>query len=164
MMWRREGRRKRQEKGCWVNQSEVREERFDEEAWNRKMKRWEDWVKRYEKIFGESQWMWGEVWGYLGPFPSHGSEEVAMVGTRGERRYSLSPVVGIKVGDYRAGGDGGGVRVAVARAEAVERRGLRRRGGPAGPAGVDTPAVPAGSGAPAVPDGIEGGTTGGGRG
>ncbi len=30
--WWREGRRKRQEKGFWVNQSEVREEGFDEEA------------------------------------------------------------------------------------------------------------------------------------
>jgi hypothetical protein len=39
-----------------VNQSEVREERFDEEAWNRKMKRREEWVKRHDKIFGESQW------------------------------------------------------------------------------------------------------------
>jgi hypothetical protein len=75
-------------KRIWVNQSEVREERFDEEAWNRKMKRWEDWVKRHEKIFGESQWMmwWREVWGYLGPFPSHGSEGVAMVGTRRKTR------------------------------------------------------------------------------
>jgi hypothetical protein len=91
-MWRREGRRKRQEKGFWVNQSEVRVERFDEEAWNRKMKRWEDWVKRHENIFGESQWMWWrEVWGYLGPFFSHGSEGVAMVGTRGKICYSLSP-------------------------------------------------------------------------
>ncbi len=39
-----------------MNQSEVREERFDEEAWNGKMKRREEWVKRHEKIFGESQW------------------------------------------------------------------------------------------------------------
>jgi hypothetical protein len=63
-MWRREGRRKRLEKGFWVNQSEVREESFDEEAWNRKMKRCEDWVKRHEKIFGESQWETrrGEPW------------------------------------------------------------------------------------------------------
>ncbi len=52
----------------------------------------------------------------------------------------------------------------VARAEAVEMRGLRRRGAPTVPAGRDIPAVPAGSGAPAVPDGMEGGTTGGGRG
>ncbi len=42
---------------------------------------------------------------------------------------------------------------AVARAAAVERRGRRRRGAPAVPAGRDTPAVPAGSGAPAVPAG-----------
>ncbi len=62
------------------------------------------------------------------------------------------------------GGDGGGVGAAVVRVEAVERRGLRRRGGPAVPAGVDTPTVPAGSGAPAVPDGMERGTTGGGEG
>ncbi len=54
-MWRRKGRRKRQERGFWVNQLEVREERFDEEAWNGKMKRREEWVKRHEKIFGESQ-------------------------------------------------------------------------------------------------------------
>ena len=39
-----------------MNQLEGREERFDEEAWNRKMKRREEWVKRHEKIFGESQW------------------------------------------------------------------------------------------------------------
>ncbi len=30
--------------------------------------------------------LWREVWGYLGPFPSHGSEGVAMVGTRTESR------------------------------------------------------------------------------
>ncbi len=68
--------------------------------------------------------------------------------------------VGIKVGEYRTGGDGGGVGAAVARAEAVERRGLRRRGGLAVPAEVDTPAVATGSGASAVPDGMgeEGGT------
>ncbi len=56
-----------------MNQLEEREERLDEEAWERKMKRWEDWVKGHEKIFGESQceW-WREVWGDLGPFPYHG--------------------------------------------------------------------------------------------
>jgi hypothetical protein len=59
-------------------------------------------------------------------------------------------------------GDGAGRTVA--RAEVVERRGLRQRGAPAVPAGRDTPAVPAGSGAPAIPDGMEGGTIGGGRG
>ncbi len=67
---------------------------FEEEAWDRKTKRWVDWVKGHGKIFGESQWMWWrEVWGYLGPFPfpSHGSEGVAMVGTRRKRRYSLAP-------------------------------------------------------------------------
>ena len=52
------------------------------------MKRWEDWLKRHEKICGESQWMWRrEVWGYQGPFPSHGSEGVgrfwALLGGRG---------------------------------------------------------------------------------
>ncbi len=72
--------------------------------------------------------------------------------------------VGIKVGEYRAGGDGGGVGAATARAEAVERRGLRRRGEPVVPAGVHTPAVSSGSGASAVLDGMEGGRTGGGRG
>jgi hypothetical protein len=56
--------------------------------------------------------------------------------------------VGIEVGEDRAGSDGGEVGAAVARAEAVERRGLRRRGRPAVPAGVDTLAVPTGSGAP----------------
>ncbi len=48
--------------------------------------------------------------------------------------------------------------------ESVERRGFRWRSAPAVPAGRNIPAVPAGSGAPAVPDGMEGGTTGGGRG
>jgi hypothetical protein len=43
---------------------------------------------------------------------------------------------------------------AVARAAAVERRGLRWSGAPAVPAGRDTLAVP---------DGMEGGTTGGGE-
>jgi hypothetical protein len=43
----------------------------------------------------------------------------------------------------------------VARAAAVESRGLRRRG---------TPADPVGRGTPAVPAGRRGGTTGGGRG
>ncbi len=33
----------------------------------------------------------GWRWGYLGPFPPHGSEGVAVVGTGGMRRYSLSP-------------------------------------------------------------------------
>jgi hypothetical protein len=61
------------------------------------------------------------------------------------------------VGEDGAGCDGGGVGAAVARAKAAERRGLRRRGGPAVPSGVGTPAVPAGSGAPAVPGGMEGG-------
>ncbi len=45
----------REEKRLWLNQLEVRGERLDEEAWKRKMKRWEDWVKGHEKIFGESQ-------------------------------------------------------------------------------------------------------------
>ncbi len=54
-MWRRKGRRKRQERGFWVNQLEGREERFDEEVWNGNMKRREEWVKRHEKIFGENQ-------------------------------------------------------------------------------------------------------------
>ena len=75
-----------------MNQLEVREERLDEEAWKRKLKRWGEWVKGHEKICGKSQWeWWREVWGYLRPFPSHGSEGVAMVGTRGKRLYSLSP-------------------------------------------------------------------------
>ncbi len=70
----------------------MREKRFDEEAWEEKMKRWEDGVKGHEKICGEIQWeWWREVWGDLGPFPYHGSEGVAMVGTRGKRLYSLSP-------------------------------------------------------------------------
>ncbi len=43
-------------------------------------------MKRHEKIFGESQWMWRrEVWGYLGPFPSYGSEGVAMAVESGRR-------------------------------------------------------------------------------
>ena len=50
----------------------------------------------------------------------------------------------------------------MARAAAVESRGLRRRGAPAVPVGRGTPAVP--DGTPAVPDGMKGGTTGGGRG
>jgi hypothetical protein len=33
------------------------------------------------------------VWGYLGPFSSHGSEGVEMVGTRG-RDSTVSPPVG----------------------------------------------------------------------
>ncbi len=65
------------------------------------------------------------------------------------------------MGEDWAGGDGGGVGVAVARAEAADRLGLRRRGGPAVPSGVGIPAVPAGSGAPAVPGGMEGNNRGG---
>jgi hypothetical protein len=33
----------------------------------------------------------GWRWGYLGPFPPHGSEGVALVGTGGTRLYSRSP-------------------------------------------------------------------------
>jgi hypothetical protein len=36
-MLRRKGRRKRQEKEGGVDQSEVKEEKLDEEAWERKM-------------------------------------------------------------------------------------------------------------------------------
>ncbi len=66
--------------------------------------------------------------------------------------------------DFRGEPIGDEAGMTVARAEPVERRGLRRRGAPTVPAGRDTPAVPAGSGAPAVPDGMKGGATGGGRG
>ncbi len=72
----------------------------DEEAWKRKMKRWEDWVKGHEKIFGESQWeWWREVWGFLA-FPYHGSEGVAMVGTGS----TVSPPVGNGVEGIRVRG------------------------------------------------------------
>jgi hypothetical protein len=37
-----------------VNQLEVREENFEEETWDREMKRWVDWVKGHEKSFGKS--------------------------------------------------------------------------------------------------------------
>ncbi len=54
---------------------------MDEEAWEGKMKRWEDGVKGHEKIFWESQWeWWREVWGDLGPFPYHGSEGMSCDG------------------------------------------------------------------------------------
>ena len=59
------------------------------------------------------------------------------------------------VGGSGDGGDSAGKDGVVARAAAVESRGLRRRGGPADPVG---------RGAPAVPAGRRGGTTGGGRG
>ncbi len=54
----KEGRRGR-DASRWGDGREggsVREERCDEEAWDGKMKRLEEWVKRHEKIFGESQW------------------------------------------------------------------------------------------------------------
>jgi hypothetical protein len=60
--------------------------------------------------------------------------------------------VGAEVGEDGASAGEDGV---VARAAAVESRGLRRRGAPADPVGRGTPAVPAGS---------RGGTTGVGRG
>ncbi len=66
--------------------------------------------------------------------------------------WEESAIGGTEVGEDGASVFGGGT---VARAAAVERRGLRRRG---------APAVPVGRGTPAVPDGIRGGTTGGGRG
>ena len=59
--------------------------------------------------------------------------------------------VGTEVGEDGASVYDDGV---VARAAAVESRGLRRRG---------TPADPVGEGTPAVPAGRRGGTTGGGR-
>ncbi len=40
-----------------MNQLEVREDKFEEEAWDREMKQWVDWVKGHENRFGESQWM-----------------------------------------------------------------------------------------------------------
>ncbi len=59
------------------------------------------------------------------------------------------------MGDDGAGGNDGEVGGTVARAKAVKRRGLRRRG---------APDVPARSGATAVLGGMEGGTIGGERG
>jgi hypothetical protein len=122
-MWRREGRRKRQEKGFWLNQSEVRrEERFDEEAWNKKMKRRrEEWVKRHEKIFGESQWEtrrggpWRERKRWRGAGCGGGAHSLFLPGWRDGRNTPAVPtgigapavLDGMEGGTTGGGGRGG---------------------------------------------------------
>ncbi len=98
------------EEEFWVNQSEVREDGFDEEARKRKLKRREDCVKRHENIFGENQWETrrGEGWGFLGPLPSHEPEGVASCELRwwgrGGRDSTVSPPVVNGVGGICARG------------------------------------------------------------